>query len=511
MSTDTLVYDVVVVGGGGSGLATALSAAQAGCSIALLEKNAECGGTTGLAVGSFTAAGTRLQKAAGIEDTAEDHIVDVQGFAPEEIEARNNDDLRAFFLQHAGEAWNWLEELGLVFQGPMPEPPNRQPRMHNVVPKAHAYIATFLRHFKKHRNSAIFCNCKVEELLSDDDLVIGVRAATPKGSQIFRANYGVVLAAGDFAAAQDLIERFKGPDYTGMHFANPTATGDGQRLIENIGGNLVNMDVIYGPELRFPPLSDSIIDHLPTSSIFGALIKFILPLLPAWIVRWVAKRRIVSWQHPENDLFNEGALLLNCLGNRFCNEVDTKTREQHLARQPDAAGWILLDARLQQLFSDWPHFVSTAPRIAYAYVKDYKKLRPDLCIEGETLEQLATRSGMQLDNLKSAVDDYNATIRNDGNDTFNHTSSSQELKGPWLLLGPTYPYITITEGGAMVDEKLRVLRPDGAPIPGLYAVGQNGNGGQILFGHGLHIGWAITSGYLLGKQLAKKTSPVLNE
>ena len=78
------------------------------------------------------------------------------------------------------------------------------------------------------------------------------------------------------------------------------------------------------------------------------------------------------------------------------------------------------------------------------------------------------------------------------------------LKGKcWVLLGPCRANFTTTEGGAAIDQSLRVLDQKGTPIPGLYAVGQNGLGGQILWGHGLHIAWAMTSGRLVGKTLAQ--------
>ncbi len=63
-------------------------------------------------------------------------------------------------------------------------------------------------------------------------------------------------------------------------------------------------------------------------------------------------------------------------------------------------------------------------------------------------------------------------------------------------------WFTTTEGGAATDEQFQALDSGGRPIPNLYAVGQNGLGGQILWGHGLHIAWAITSGRLVGRQLA---------
>ena len=69
---------------------------------------------------------------------------------------------------------------------------------------------------------------------------------------------------------------------------------------------------------------------------------------------------------------------------------------------------------------------------------------------------------------------------------------------PWALLGPVKAYFTTTEGGALVNDQLQVLDEDEAVIPGLFAVGQNGLGGMILWSHGLHIAWAMTSGRLAG-------------
>jgi fumarate reductase flavoprotein subunit len=64
-------------------------------------------------------------------------------------------------------------------------------------------------------------------------------------------------------------------------------------------------------------------------------------------------------------------------------------------------------------------------------------------------------------------------------------------------------YFTTTEGGAMVDRQMRVLDDQGDVIPGLFAVGQNGLSGMVLWSHGLHIAWAMTSGRLAGEALMR--------
>ena len=113
-------YDVIVVGAGGSGLAAAYSAAENGAQVLVLEKQPQPGGTTGIAVGSFTASETDTQKAAGVYDRIGDHVVDAGKFAPPEIEVCNNHELRQFFLGAAAETLQWLREMGIAFVGPHP-------------------------------------------------------------------------------------------------------------------------------------------------------------------------------------------------------------------------------------------------------------------------------------------------------------------------------------------------------------------------------------------------------
>jgi fumarate reductase flavoprotein subunit len=143
-----------------------------------------------------------------------------------------------------------------------------------------------------------------------------------------------------------------------------------------------------------------------------------------------------------------------------------------------------LDESLMERYSAWPHFISTAPGIAYAYVADYLRLRPDVAVQGSSIESVAAARGLNSPALEEAA-------------------RSAGLKGErWLLLGPSKAYFTTTEGGAAIDRQFRGLNQQDKPIPGLYAIGQNGLGGQILWGHGLHIAWAMTSGRLVGQQLA---------
>jgi succinate dehydrogenase/fumarate reductase flavoprotein subunit len=494
-------FDVIVVGAGGSGLAAACSAAEHGGRVLVLEKRPQPGGTTGIAVGSFTAARTSLQRDANIDDDPQAHAEDAAKFAAAEIEARNNDPLRAYFLCASAATLDWLRTLGVSFVGPNPEPPNRVPRMHNVVPGAKAYIAA-LQLALQRAGGQLICDASVDELLRDHQgRVTGVRASIAGESQEFLAARGVILAAGDYANNATMIAAHKGERFQLIEGINPFTTGDGHRLAEQAGAKLVNMDVTYGPELRFVPSSKRPFQQwLPAGGVWSRVMGAVARRLPKWVMRAMIKRLLVTWQHPENSLFDDGAILVNKLGQRFVNETLWPDREIGVAAQPDKIAYILLDGRLAERYSAWPHFISTAPDIAYAYVQDYKRLRPDVTAAGESLREVATRRGLDSASLQQTIDEFNQYATGGAPDRFGRTGDQQPLQNaPWVLLGPLKSYFTTTEGGAAINERLQVLDSRGAAIPGLYAVGQNGLGGMILWGHGLHIAWAMTSGRLAGR------------
>jgi fumarate reductase flavoprotein subunit len=324
--------------------------------------------------------------------------------------------------------------------------------------------------------------------------------------QEFRARTGVVLAAGDYANASDLIARYRGPEFGPIEGINPHALGDGHRLAEQAGAQMLNMEITYGPELRFvAPPRDGFEQLLPSQGLGMRLMGLLMPLVPKPLIHWMIKRLLVTWQHPEDALLTDGALLINSKGQRFWNELDSPGREIAVANQSGKKAYLLLDQRLAERYGTWPHFISTAPEIAYAYVNDYLRLRPDVAVEGPTLAKVAALRDLPSAAVQSTVGQYNEFAAGRQSDPLGRCQPGEPLGGNrWILLGPVKAYFTTTEGGPAVNQQLQVLDPDSRPIPGLYAVGQNGLGGMVLWGHGLHIAWAITSGRLAGTLLARQ-------
>ena len=160
--------------------------------------------------------------------------------------------------------------------------------------------------------------------------------------------------------------------------------------------------------------------------------------------------------------------------------------------QPDKLAYILLDRRMAALFSAWPHFVSTAPGVAYAYVDDYRRNRSDVFTQTPTLEALAGQLSMPAAAIAATVRAHNAGAGN----------RPQLGEGPYVALGPVRAVFVHAEGGLAVDHAHRVLGDGDRPIAGLYAAGSTGQGGLLLKGHGHHLAWAFVSGRRAGRNAA---------
>ncbi len=496
--------DVVVIGGGGAGLAAAIEAARGGAQVVLLEKNPELGGTTARSVGSITAARTSFQAKAGVEDTPDEHFEDLALFndlAVPNAVSRDNLALRRLLVENTPDTIDFLMDLGIEFFGPMPEPPHRKPRMHNVLPHARAYIHHLSRHARK-AGVDIRVNAKAERLLSEGDRVIGAEATLAGARRRFIARRGVILAAGDYSASQEMKANYVAPDLADIEGINPTSTGDGQRLALEAGAEIVNGDVMLGPEIRFvAPPRKTLVEALPPSKPVVKFVKLSMDHMPSWLLRPFLMMFVTTNLAPSHNLFQEGAILVNRSGKRFVDELDKP--QFSIPKQPGRLAYVLLDDEIARKFSAWPYFVSTAPGVAYAYLPDYRRNRKDIYHRASTLAGLAAKLDMPAAELENTVAEYNDSVAGSGaEDADGGPSRPTLIKPPFHALGPAKSWIVMTDGGAKVNLSLEVLDAKDNVIPGLFAAGSNGQGGVLLEGHGHHLGWAFTSGRLAGRNAA---------
>ena len=483
--------DVIVVGGGGAGLAAAAEAARLNRSVIVLEKNPQTGGTTSWSVGSVTATNTPHQKRAGIKDSPQAHFEDLALHAGD-LAPRDNLALRRILVDNTTDMLEWLMRLGVVFVGPMPEPPHRQPRMHNVVPNSRSFAYHLTRHCLN-LGVSIRVNTRIERLIEENGRITGVEALSANGSKhIYRARGGVVLASGDYAGAADLKAELATVDVADVEAVNAAATGDGHRMALALGATVVNGDIVRGPIMRFvPPMGANFVQRLPPSKPVAQAIAWSMNVLPQWILRPFLMSFLTTALGPSPDLFKEGAILINARGERFTDEIAQPAHA--VPKQPERFAFIVFDDALAEKFEAWPYFVSTAPGVAYAYLKDYRRNRRDIYHQADTLHGLADSMRVPPDNLAAALERYNGGERG---------GRPVLTRKPYYALGPVKSYVVFTDGGLKVSERLEVLRADGSVINGLYAAGSAGQGGLLLEGHGHHLGWAFISGRLAGRHAA---------
>lgn len=462
--------DVVVVGGGGSGMAAALSAREADADVLLLEKTDELGGATAMAIGSYSVTGTAHQAAAGVEDSVDAHVEDVGKFVRQAAESprhvnldrqgalEDKDDraLRRAMVERGPGTFEWLRDHGLEYDGPHPEPPHRVPRMHNVQPDTDAY-RDVLGEAVVDAGVDVRYGTPATDLLTEGGAVVGVR--TP--DRTVAARGGVVLATGSFVADRGLREA-----HTTDHAADPISehgSGAGHRLARDAGADLVNMDLQW--------LSFRVGAPLYTE-----------PDVPA--------------------LVDEGAVLVSGEGRRYVNEEsDYDQLFTSTDALPDGECHVVFDADVADTFSTWPDYVSTFPGKAYGYVADYADT--DYLATADDLPALARAIDADPDALLDAVESSNAAARRERVDRYGRTGFGGALDAPpYHALGPVRPYSLITDGGVRVNTRLEALDAADGPVPGLYAAGDTA-GGPLRLGHGHHHLWLFTSGRTAGREAAR--------
>lgn len=485
------IADVVVVGAGGSGMMAAAIAAGHGLSVILVEKAPEVGGTTAMSVGSIMAAGGRFQRGQGIVDSPAEHARDLDDIR-KAMGATDDPELRRLLTENVSDTVDFLSAIGITFLAPLPQPPHTKARLHQAMPTSRAYVF-HLEKLCRRRGVDIRTGTRLTALTVEDGRVTGIEAEAAGRPVAFTARRGVILASGDIGGNDALMHANMKNWVEGIELYNPNNTGDGQAAAAGIGGHIVPRKE-FGAEaaahMRFVKPARSLLQQVPPHAFVTRAMLVAMRLLPKWLVRPFMLKFLTTTLGPDRGVYEQGAILVNRRGERFAEELGAPN--VLLPAQPDGEAYIVFDERFAKKFSRWPYFISTAPGVAFAFVDDYRRARPDLFHEGRTLEHLSDRMGMVPGRLRAAVDQVNA----------GRPADLRLLGGRYYALGPLKTWVMIGTVGLKVNTRLEVLREDGSVIPGLYAAGSAAQGALSLTGHGHGLGWAFTSGRLAAESIA---------
>lgn len=462
-----LSADVIIVGGGGTGLAAAVEATDNGASVIVIEKTAILGGNTLVNGGIYNCPDPALQKPAGIDDSVELFIKQTY----EGGDKIANLKLVTTMCENAYAGLQWLKGLGVKFQDKISQGPGSlYPRTHDTVNGTgadliKAYAATLE---KREDNCRILMNTAGKSLITKDGKVIGVLATDASGNTLtLNARKNVILATGGFAGNVEMRVKYcqgaKWPDLgPSLKTSNmPGVTGDGIRMAEAVGANLVDMDQIQLLHMCSPR----------NGSTDGNTIK---------------------------DKSVDSVIFVNKEGKRFVREDGR--------RDEISKGTLQQTGGVMYVIESSDGNPGTYDQMLTHDGRTYTKAIADGdLITAPSVQELAIRIGADPANLQAALDDYNANVEKKAkSDAFGRTTFINKIvTGPFIAT-PRCPAAHHTMGGVQIDTETHVLRSDGTAIPGLLAAGEvtgGIHGGNRLGGNAVVD--TVVFGRIAGKTAAK--------
>lgn len=558
-------YDVIVVGSGAGAMTSAVFLADQGFSVLIVEKSDKYGGTSAISGGgiwipnnhyfarqggndSFELAMRYLKAAAG------EHVDDarLQAYldnAPKMIEALTRtsrvryavaakypdyyphlpgslpggrtldpelfdtsllgeelDNLRkpspstllmgriAWTARHAHKAmarsfgWRWLI-MGLMLRYKLDFKWRRKSKFDRRAALGSALVAS-LRRSLMDRNVPLWLNTDFRGLLTEQGRVTGVTVQRDGQEKQLHARYGVILGSGGFEQNQALREQYL-PKPTRMAWsATPPGNNTGAALEAGIaqGAATALMD---------------------------------------WA--WWAPTIAVPGEEKPRGIFAErafpGAIVVNGEGQRFVNEaapylefVDAMHRDNQRTGGKSVPAWVIFDGHFRFHYAMGP--------LMPAQVMPDSRLRKEwlntLYWKADTLAQLAEQIGVDAVGLERTVDKVNDYARTGqdldfdrGGNVFDRYYGDCNIKpNPCLAPLRKGPYYAMrldagdigTKGGLLTNEHAQVVRDNGTPIDGLYAIGNCSASvmGTSYPGAGGTLGPAMTFAYVAANHLASQ-------
>ncbi len=403
--------DVVVVGGGGAGIAAALSAAEKGVHVILIEKMGALGGATQLSAGIIPAVGTKQQKDAGIEDNNDWFARDI--LRPSNYSVRR--DLVYTVVENSKSLIEWLESKGcrftLVTRSLYYGQSNY--RMHISDRLGAGMTAALIDNLEHVENITVMCGTTGIGLLTNDKgEVVGVRANDGINDFNITAN-NTVLATSGFGANDEMVKTYMPEVASAFKYVAPGATGEGILWGQRLGAAVANMKAYQGHAFYNEQIHASL----------------------------------------SQGMANMGGIFVNSNGIRFTNEYGGYSElTPHVLAQPGHFAYLIINDDI------------AAATAAFAGYKE-----KGIVVSGNTPKQLADALGINADALSNTFERYEASIKR-GEDEFNKTKLPKNWNGPYYAMKITGD-LRHTQGGLVTDVAAHVLKADGTVIQGLYAAG----------------------------------------
>ena len=493
--TETISADVIIVGGGMSGLCAAMSAAEEGAKVILIEKSEQ----VNFRGNDYGAIGSKMQKQINNAVPKLEAVQEIMRYNA----YKGNQRVVSLWADNSGMVADWIMAKAEGY-GCKPKPvpidetmtpgttvrgfPTLSFRMDpsdvaiNDAPQGTDPWTASMRYTLKQGclDAGVDIRFKTPavQLVREDDNKGRVTAviAGEKGSyKKFVGNKGIVMCSGDYNADQEMREYYI-PSTKYIH-ANMFEMVNG--LINTGDGHKMGMWI------------GAAMDEFPHAPMY---FDFAVPGAP-----------ILA-----DALMRQPWLNVNERGQRYGNEELPYAYLCNAQRQqPGNARWAIWDAK-------WPE---EAPSFKVVACKDMRTNfhNPDNVAQyiekgfirsAESLEELAQKIEVPKDVFLATVARYNDLAKKGTDDDYGKRAAClTTIEKPTFYASPLGTALLVTLGGLKINEQLQVLDQELKVIPGLYAAG-NASGNYYANDYCVNLpgnshGRAFTFGYLAGKSIVQ--------
>lgn len=433
---------LVIVGAGAAGLCAALAAKEAGVEPVVIERDVVPSGSTALSAGLIPAAGTRFQRAKGIDDSPALFAQDIQRKAHDESDAA----IVEAITREAAPTVEWLAaRYGLPFDviDNFNYPGHSAMRMHGLPSRSGAELIDRLRSAAEQSDVTIVTESKVERLFADTDgRIRGVDIVRNDGASEKIGCDALILACNGYGGNPALVHELIPEMAQALYFGHPGNQGDAVTWGRALGAGLAHLGAYQG--------------HGSVATPHNILITWAVVM--------------------------EGGFQVNAEGKRFCDESRGYSEQAaEVLRQPSGIAWDVFDARIAGIARQFEDFRAAE--------------KGGALVSADTLEELAARMRLPADIFLTECAEVERLKQAGGQDHFGRLFSSRQRFAPPFHAVKVTGALFHTQGGLVVDTTARVKRRAGALFPNLFAAG----------GAAAGVSGETASGYLSGNGLLTAT------